>query len=110
MSADLDLEELPLTTLSPWLANAVPLTIEQGRAGGELTLTVAGDTPDITVTGRASVADADIRENGRETLSVARLAADGLSVKTADRRVTVDGLAGRGRFRGYRYPPGWRGR
>tara|TARA_R100000963_G_scaffold13998_2_gene10046 strand:+ start:1483 stop:4365 length:2883 start_codon:yes stop_codon:yes gene_type:complete len=96
VSADLDLEELPLTTLSPWLANAVPLTIEQGRAGGELALTVAGDTPDITVTGRASVADADIRENGRETLSVARLAADGLSVKTADRRVTVDGLAGRG--------------
>ena len=96
VSADLSLEGLPLTTLSPWLANAVPLTIEQGSASGELALSVTGDTPDITITGRASLADTDIRENGRETLKVSRLSADGLSVTTADRRVAVDGLAGRG--------------
>ncbi len=96
VSADLSLKGLPLTTLSPWLANAAPLTIEQGSASGELALSVTGDAPDITITGRASLADADIRENGRETLKVSRLSADGLSVKTADRRVAVDGLAGRG--------------
>ena len=96
VSADLSLEGLPLTTLSPWLANAVPLTIERGSASGDLALSVTGDTPDVTITGRASLADTDIRENGRETLKVSRLSADGLSVETADRRVTVDGLAGRG--------------
>jgi hypothetical protein len=96
VSADLSLKGLPLTTLSPWLADVAPLTIEQGSASGELALSVTGDAPDITITGRASVADADIRENGRETLKVSRLSADGLSVKTADRRVAVDGLAGRG--------------
>lgn len=96
VSADLSLKELPLMALSPWLASAVPLTIEQGSASGDLSLSVAGEAPDITVTGRASLTDTRILENGRRTLSVARLAADGLSVTTADRRVTVDGLAGRG--------------
>lgn len=96
VSADLALEDLPLTVLSPWVANAVPLSIERGRASGELALTVVGDTPDVTVTGRASLADTRVLEKGRDTLSVARLAAEGLSVKTADRRVAVDGLTGRG--------------
>ena len=96
VSADLSLDGLPLAVLSPWLANAVPLTVEQGSASGDLTLTVAGEAPAVTVTGRASLADTRVSENGRDTLAVARLAAEGLSVRTADRRIAVDGLSGRG--------------
>ncbi len=96
VSADLDLGDLPLAALSPWLADAMPLSIERGRASGDLALTVAGEAPDITLTGRASVADVRLRENGREVLNVASLGADGISVKSANRLVTVDGLAGHG--------------
>ncbi|HEX5678157.1 MAG TPA: DUF748 domain-containing protein [Alcanivorax sp.] len=96
VSADLALTDLPLAALSPWLANAMPLRIEQGRASGDMTLTVAGEAPDITLTGRASVADVKLHENGRLLLSVASLGADGVTVKSADRRIAIDGLAGRG--------------
>jgi len=96
ISADLNLTDLPLAILTPWVADAMPLDIEQGRASGDLTLTVAGDAPDITLSGRASVADAKVRESGRDVLTVGSLGADGLRVNSADRRVIIDGLAGRG--------------
>ena len=96
LKADLKLQGLPLATLSPWVEAALPITVQQGRAGGDLTLTVAGDTPRVTVSGRASVEEGALAENGRRFLSVANLSADGLKVDTGAETVTVDGLAARG--------------
>tara|TARA_A100001391_G_scaffold147541_7_gene105036 strand:- start:7342 stop:10230 length:2889 start_codon:yes stop_codon:yes gene_type:complete len=96
MKADLKLQGLPLATLSPWVEAALPITVRQGHAGGDLTVTVAGDTPRVTVTGRASVEQGALEENGRRFLSVANLSADGLKVDTGAETVTLDGLAARG--------------
>ncbi|MFP1684039.1 DUF748 domain-containing protein [Alloalcanivorax sp. C16-1] len=96
LKADLKLQGLPLATLSPWVEAALPLTVQQGRAGGDLTLTVAGDTPRVTVSGRATVEEGALAENGRRFLSVANLSADGLKVDTGAETVSLDGLAARG--------------
>lgn len=96
LKAKLKFDGLPLATLSPWVEAAVPITVDQGRAGGDLALAVSGDGPTVTLTGRASVADGALSENGRRFLSVANLSADGLAVNTGAERVAIDGLAARG--------------
>ncbi|QJX03231.1 DUF748 domain-containing protein [Alcanivorax sp. IO_7] len=96
LKAKLKFDGLPLATLSPWVEAAVPITVDQGRAGGDLALAVSGDSPTVTLTGRASVADGALSENGRRFLSVANLSADGLTVNTGAERVAIDGLAARG--------------
>ena len=96
VKARLKFQGLPLATLSPWVRAAVPITVDKGRAGGDLNLAVSGDAPTVRVTGRASVADGALSENGRRFLSVANLSADGLDLNTGTEQVAIDGLAARG--------------
>ncbi|MBL7249547.1 DUF748 domain-containing protein [Alloalcanivorax marinus] len=96
LKARLKVEGLPLATLSPWVRAAMPITVDKGRAGGDLNLAVSGDTPTVRLTGRASVADGALSENGRRFLSVANLSADGLDLNTGTEQVAIDGLAARG--------------
>lgn len=96
VSADLDLKDLPLTALAPWVSNAVPLTVKQGRAGGQLKLAVTGAQPSVSITGSAGLAQVKLEERGQPFVSAKALNARGLNVDTGKHLAAVHDLAANG--------------
>lgn len=98
VDAKLKLADLPLAAFSPWIADALPMTVPNGEAHADLSVNVAGDTPSVRITGSAGLNQVALLENGAKEpfARLAGLDVSGLNVSTGQHSAAIGALAIRG--------------
>lgn len=98
VDAKLKLDTLPLPALAPWIADAMPITLREGTARGDLALSISGDAPAVLITGGAGLDQVALLENGASEpfVSLAGLDASGLNISVDQHSAAVANLGVRG--------------
>jgi hypothetical protein len=96
VDAKLDLQQLPLALVQPYIHDVARVDISQGMANAGLTIHVeSSDTFKLDLQGNAGVDALDVHEKGtdRKLLGWNKLAVDGLSFQLPDNRLQINQIA-----------------
>ena len=95
VDAKLKLADLPLAAFSPWIADALPMTVPKGKAHADLALNIAGEAPSVRITGSAGLNQVALLENGAKEpfARLAGLNVGGLNVSTGQHSAVIGDLA-----------------